>query len=79
MYKLYGDVAGWKELDRSNEEKEIIDTMDEYVSNKSTISFLIIEHSDYGDIPYKSIQSEEEYNEYKQEFYGKTKKLTKSR
>jgi len=79
MYRLYGNIAGCKELDRSNDEKNIIDTMEEYVSRKSTISFFIIEQLENCNIPYKSIQSEKEYNEYREEYANKVKKLTKRR
>jgi len=31
MYILYGNIAGWKEIDRSEDELDIIDTLEKYI------------------------------------------------
>ena len=73
MFKLYGEIAGWKMLDLSADEFDIIATMGEYLQENENIRFLIIKSTDIGDEPYKSIRSMQQYIEYSQEYYERTK------
>jgi len=69
MYRLYGNINGWKLLEVvENNELELIRTMLEYVKNNMRAQFIIIKHDVDMDIPYRSIQSEQELIEYIEEY-----------
>lgn len=78
MYKLYGDIAGWKNLDKSENEQDIVDTLTDYVYQSKAIEYMIIEQKDNTDIPYKRISTLEDYLDYINEYENKkTLKLKK--
>ena len=67
MYKLYGNIEGWKELDQSNDEMDLVDTMGYYISNNCEINFIIKKETKDTDIIYKTIKTHKEYILYLQE------------
>lgn len=74
MYRLYGNINGWKLLEVvENNEAELIRTMLEYVKNYMRAEFIIVKHEEDMDIPYRSIQSEQELIEYIEEYEEKEK------
>lgn len=73
MFKLYGEIAGWKLLDLGSDEFDMIATIGEYLQENENTRFLIIKSTDDGDEPYKSIRSMEQYIEYSQEYYERIK------
>ncbi len=81
-YKLYGNIAGWKLLDISENERDIIDTIEDYMRGYPLGYYLIIQRDNKKnmDIPYKNIMNKEQFMEYKQELenpYQLTKKKKK--
>ena len=69
MYKLYGNISGWKLLEVvEDNELELIKTMLEYVKNYMRAEFIIVKHENNMDIPYRSIQTEQELIEYIEEY-----------
>ena len=73
MFRLYGEIAGWKLLDLSADEFDMIATMGEYLQENENTRFLIIKSTEIGDEPYKSIRSMEQYMEYSKDFYERKK------
>lgn len=76
-YKVYGNINGWKEIDRTKDERDIIDTIGYYVGNTNRYEYLIILVEKDQDIPYKTINSREEYIQYIQEINEKCKESVK--
>ena len=74
MFRLYGNIAGWKLLDLGAEEFDMMATMEEYLQNDENICFLLIKTNEYGDEPYKSVHGREEYVKYLDDFYKRTMK-----
>ncbi len=71
MYRLYVNIAGWSELDRSNKESDIVNTLEyEYKQNKGGY-YAIIRDIGNGDEPYKFIRNEQDYNDYMQYYTHK--------
>ena len=89
MYILYGNVAGWKELDKSNDEMDIVDSMGYYISNGSEINFIVKKQMKDTDIIHKTITTHKQYIKYLREVtdkymenkkaQGRVKKLTKKK
>ena len=80
MYRLYGNISGWKLLEVvEDNELELIRTMLEYVKNYMRAEFIIVKHENDMDIPYKSIQTEQELIEYIEEYEEREKNVNKSR
>lgn len=81
MYKLYGYIAGIKQIDQSMYEEDIIQTLGEYISRNNDIYYTIVLSTPEQDIPYKIIQSMEDYigyiNEYEEKIKEKNKVLAK--
>lgn len=78
MFRLYGNIAGWKMLDLSGDEFDIIATMGEYLQENENTQFLIIKSTETTDEPYKSIRSMEQYMEYSREYYERIKLQNKT-
>lgn len=68
MYKLYGNIAGWKLIDISKDEKDIIDTLTLYVENNHTMDYMIIKQLRDRDELYKCILNEQDYRNYLEEY-----------
>jgi hypothetical protein len=80
MYRLYGNINGWKLLEVvEDNELELIRTMLEYVKNYMRAEFIIIKHENNMDIPYKSIQTEQELIEYIEEYEERNKNVSSFR
>ena len=77
MYRLYGYIAGIKELDRSVNEADIIETLGEYISKNVEIYYVIVLRTPEQDIPYKVIQSIEDYASYLKEYESRQKQQKK--
>lgn len=78
MYKLYGNIEGWKELDQSNDEMDLVDTMGYYISNNCEINFIIKKETKDTDIIYKTIKTNKEYILYLQEVVERHMQLKKA-
>lgn len=68
MFKLYTNIANGKEIDRSNCEQDIIDTIGEYMSLNNDLKFVINKQIDGVDIRYKTINNEMDYAYYITEY-----------
>ena len=80
MYKLYGNINGWKLLEVvEDNELELIRTMLEYVKNYMRAEFIIIKREKDMDIPYRSIQTEQELIEYIEEYEERNKNVSSFR
>lgn len=74
MFRLYGNIAGWKLLDLGSEEFDMMATMEEYLQKDENICFIMIKTDENGDEPYKSIFGRESYVKYLDEYYKRTMK-----
>ena len=82
MYYLYGNIAGWKELDKSADEMDIVDSIGYYISNGSEINFIVKKQLKDTDIIHKTIKTNKEYILYLQEVtqnYMRNKDKTKTK
>lgn len=76
MYKLYGNVAGWRVLDISEKEKDIIDTMIDYSNDTNLYDYLITKtkgdrDTDYKEAPYKRIIGKKQFKNYLEKYKEK--------
>lgn len=74
MFRLYGNIAGWKLLDLGAEEFDMMTTMEEYLQKDENTCFLLIKTNEYGDEPYKSVHGREDYLQYVKEYYSRIMK-----
>lgn len=89
MYILYGNIEGWAELDKTNDEMEIVDDIGYYISNGCEINFIVKKQMKDTDIIHKTITTHKQYIKYLREVtdkymenkkaQGKVKKLTKKK
>lgn len=77
-YKVYGNINGWKEIDRATEEIDIIDTIGYYIGNNSGYEYIIIRCEENQDFPYRTINSRLDYIKYLQEVTDREKLKKKS-
>ena len=77
MFYLYGNLAGWKELDKSKDEIDIINSIEIYKKGNTHSDFLVIDRHPYMDLVHRCIQSDKDFEEYKAEFNQKQKVLVK--
>lgn len=73
MYRLFGYIAGVKELDRSENEADIIETLGEYISKNAEICYSIVLRTPEQDIPYQIIHSIEDYTAYLKDYEKRQK------
>lgn len=71
VYKLYGNIAGLKQLDVSSDEKDIIDTIGEYMRTGVITNYIIVLQTEQGDEPYKLIKNVKDYWSYQEEYNAK--------
>lgn len=76
MYKLYGEIAGWKMLDISSNEGDILQTIGEYLSDSENMHFLIVKNENDTDEPYKAIRSIDDYVHYLGEYNRRLKEMS---
>ena len=60
MFRLYGNIAGWRALDEKEKEKDIIETMIDYSNDTGSYDYLITKvrgerNTNYKESPYKRI------------------------
>lgn len=83
MYRVYGNVAGWKELDRSNEEIDIVDTIGRHIDAHSEINYVVVDDSQGYDDTIKTIHTKRQYidylNEVKDRYIEANKVKTKTK
>lgn len=75
MYKLYANVAGWKKVDISLDEKDIVDTMIKGYEKFKIFDYMIIKRENETDEVYKRTRTEEDFKEYLQDFKERTKPI----
>lgn len=76
MFKLYGNIAyTWKKIDIATNEKDIVDTMIVCHDRYKLFDFMIIQRENNTDMIYKRTRTEEEYQEYLQDFKSRIKPL----
>ena len=69
VYRLYGDIAGKKLLDVSENEKDIIDTMGEYLKTNKELHFSIVKQKNKKDEPIlKGVWGMQGYIEYLKDY-----------
>lgn len=74
MYKLYGNVAGWKKIDIATDERQIIDTMIDFSNKFNFYDYMIIQREQETDMIYKRIRNQEEFSSYLVEYKHRTLK-----
>jgi len=69
MYILYANISGLKVLDYSNNEDDIIETLEQYIKSNfyGEVEYLIELKEDNQSLLYKLIKNKSEFEEYKQE------------
>ena len=77
MYKLYGNLEGWKDLGTYKEEDSLKNTLASYFIRYDHIEYIIKKILIDRDEPYMSINTEEEFYQYMDS--GRGYKLTKKR
>lgn len=75
MFRLYGNVAGWKKLDIATDERQIVSTMIDYSNKFNFYDYMIIERQQETDNIYKRIRNQEEFSSYLTEFKNRIKPL----
>lgn len=68
MYRLYCNIAGWKLIDRCFNEEQLINDMIDFSNKYNFYDYLIIEHLDNTDYPYKRIFNKEEFEQMLYEY-----------
>lgn len=74
MFKLYGNVAGWKKLDIATDERQIVSTMIDYSNKFNFYDYMIIQREQETDMIYKRIRNQEEFSSYLVEYKHRTLK-----
>lgn len=74
MFKLYGNVAGWKKLDIATDERQIVSTMIDYSNKFNFYDYMIIQREQETDMIYKRIRNREEFSSYLVEYKHRTLK-----
>ena len=64
MFRLYGNIEGWKLLKTDIDEIKIIKELGKYITEYKEINYLIIKHENNQDIPYMVIINEQQYYDY---------------
>ena len=77
MFRLYGNIAGWKMLDLGAEEFDMMATMEEYLQKDEKTCFMLIKTDEYGDEPYRTVHGREDYVKYLDDYYRRTMKNKK--
>lgn len=68
MFKLYSCNDGWKKLDQSYCECDIVNTMIDYHDKYKLNDFMVIKRINGSDEFWARTRNEEEYQEYMQDF-----------
>lgn len=75
MYRLYGNVAGWKKISIAVDEKEIISDMVDFSNKYNFYDFMIIKREQETDMIYRRIHNQEEFSSYLAEYQHRIKPL----
>lgn len=75
MYRLYGNIKGWKLLKTTESETSILKCLKQYINDYNEINYIIIKNEYNADFPYKVIYNMVEYFNYINEFNEKIKKM----
>lgn len=75
MFKLYGNVAGWKKIDIATDERQIISTMIDFSNKYNFYDYMIIQREQETDMIYKRIRNQEEFSSYMVEYKHRIKPL----
>lgn len=75
MFKLYGNVAGWKKIDIATDERQIVSTMIDYSNKFNFYDYMIIQREQETDMIYKRIRNQEEFSAYMVEYKHRIKPL----
>lgn len=75
MFKLYGNVAGWKKIDIATDERQIVSTMIDFSNKFNFYDYMIIQREQETDMIYKRIRNQEEFSSYMVEYKHRIKPL----
>ena len=75
MFKLYGNVAGWKKIDIALDERQIVGTMIDFSNKFNFYDYMIIQRENDTDDIYKRIRNQEEFGAYLAEYKHRIKPL----
>lgn len=69
MFRLYGNIAGWRALDEKEKEKDIIETMIDYSNDTGIYDYFITKvrgerNTSYKEAPYKRIIGKKQFANY---------------
>lgn len=75
MYKLYGNVAGWKKLDIATDERQIVSTMIDYSNKFNFYDYMVIKRENNTDDIFLRVRNQEEFSSYMNEYKLRIKPL----
>jgi homoserine dehydrogenase len=64
MYILYGNINGWKELIRSDDELDIINKLNEHINTNEQIKYFVTLSNGKNDFIVKFMNTMEDYVDY---------------
>lgn len=79
MYKLYGYIPNLNFIKASFNESTIIEEIKEYIYKVPFIHFMIILQTEDRMIPYKTILTMKDFEDYEEEFINEKEKLNEVR
>ncbi len=73
MFRLYGNIAGWRALDEKEKEKDIIETMIDYSNDTGIYDYFITKvrgerNTSYKEAPYKRIIGKKQFANYLEKY-----------
>lgn len=75
IYRIYSSYQGWKPIGIKTEIEDIIPLIENKIYEEKAQYIIVEHHRDMNmDIPFKSIASEEEFLEFKEEYKPKVKR-----
>ena len=73
MFYLYGNIAGWSQLDVSKDEIDILNTMERYRKDNARTDFIVLDKKPDMDDISTTISKEQDFTEYKHKVMVKRK------
>lgn len=76
MFKVYTNIANRKEIDRTNSEQDVIDTIGEYIGIDENLKFIVRKEENGKETDYKTINNEIEYADYISDYNKRLKAMS---
>lgn len=73
MFRLYGNIEGWKFIRSHEDEFKIISTLGNYIKKYDEVHYIIIKNENNGDIPHRLILTKQDYYNYLEDYKDEVK------